>query len=150
MIATPLFLDLPAVLDPVEIGHATGALSEEAVERVLPRLATHCRWYLWHRRADGIEDTHEHWDFAVYTRTSGRVLLNVKSSRRGAEEHEQRQRWGGVPYRVHPVIVRPDMDPAVVLGRVIAVCIVAVEQASAHRCVADHHKLCRLAGVDVL
>ena len=141
MITTPAFLDLPAILDPVEIGRTIGTLSEEAVERVLvPGLMPW--WFLRARRATPAEDEIAKFDFAVATRDVGRILLQVKSSRCGAEKHERRQRYGSPLYRIHAVIVRPDMASAVVLGRVLAACVVAREEAAAGRCLADHRSLC--------
>jgi hypothetical protein len=132
----------PAILDPRESALTIGALSEEAVERVLvPSLLPW--WFLRARRATTAEDEIAKFDFAVYTRDVGRILLQVKSSRCGAEKHENRQRYGRPLYRIHVVIARPEMATEVVLGRVLAACVIAREEAFAGRCTADHVKLCR-------
>lgn len=136
--------DLPAILDPFELALGVGLLSEAAVESALPRLAETCPWYLGFRRATRAEDEIAKFDFAIYTSDVGRILLQVKSSRCGANKHDRHQRYGRPLYRVHAVTVRPDMEPERVLGRVLAACIRAREEAIAGRCVADHVKLCRL------
>lgn len=136
--------DLPAILDPFELARGVGILSESAVEKALPRLVETCPWYLGHRRATQAEDEIAKFDFVIHTSDVGRILLQVKSSRCGAGKHDAWQRYGRPLYRVHAVIVRPDMEPERVLGRVLAACIRAREEAIVGRCVADHVKLCRL------
>ena len=134
--------DIPAILDPVELALGVGILSERVVESALPRLAETCPWYIGFRRATQAEDEIAKFDFAIYTSDVGRILLQVKSSRCGANKHDLYQRYGRPLYRVHVVIVRPGMDQDRVLGRVLAACILAREEAIAGRCVADHRSLC--------
>lgn len=73
-----------------------------------------------------------------------RCYMQVKSSDYYAGKYERKTERRGRVYRIHVVVVRPNMDPAVVLGRVLAACIVAREEALAAGCVADDRRLYEL------
>lgn len=135
---------LPPVLCPRAIARVVGEICEERVADVLTR-ADMPAWFLWARHATSHEDRELGFDLVVHTRDVGRILLNVKASKAGVAEFEARARWVNYPYHVHAVRVRPDTPREVVLGRVLAVCILAREEAFAGRCLADHWSLNRLA-----
>lgn len=138
MIAIP---EIP-ILCPVALGEVRGEISEEIVGAVLTR--EHMPpWFLHARHATRAEDDIAGFDWAVYTRDVGRILLQVKSSKCGRDNFELHARHlrPHPMFRVHVVIVRPDMPLAEAQRRVIATCDGAREEASAARACADHWSL---------
>lgn len=131
--------DLPPVLCPIAARRVRGDVCEEHVERVLSEMRL--PWLLWTRHATPEEDREEGFDFVVYTRDVGRILLQIKSSEHGRIGWEEETRRYGRRYRIHVVLVRPYNPPEVILGRILAACILAREEALAARCVADYRGL---------
>lgn len=134
--------ELPLVLDPVAAGRVRGEVVEEHVAAVLTADLMPW-WFLRARFSTEHEDAYEGFDLVIYTRDVGRILLQVKSSEHGRIKWEEESRIFGRPYRIHCVVVRPHTPPEVVLGRVLAACVTAREEAKAARCCADHRGLCR-------
>lgn len=131
---------IPPVLCPLAARVVRGQISEERVAEVCTAEAMPYWWFLWSRKASRPEDR-QGIDWIVYTRDVGRILLQVKSSRAGeADFHRHSERFGRL-YRIHVVVVKPDMDREVVFGRVLGTLIRAREEALAAGLTADDPRL---------
>lgn len=131
---------LPPALCPVASAVTRGDLSEERVGAVLTP-ARMPWWFLWARHATKTEDTRAGFDFVIYTRDVGRILLQVKNSEVGRAKWEDETRRHGRRYRIHTVVVRPHTPLELVLGRVLAACVMARIEAEEHGCAADEPSL---------
>ena len=122
----------------VAFGRAT---EERVAEAIVPERMP---WWFLGTRPSTPDEDRAGIDRVVYTRHVGRILLQVKSSRAGRVKFDEHLRRWGASHRIHVVVARPDMDLATVLGRVLAACVIAIEEAEAARMLADDVRLCRL------
>jgi hypothetical protein len=121
-------------------GNTRGSVAEQRAFTACRRLAS-LWWFLDAKKGTPAQDKIG-WDVIVHTRDVGRIILQVKSSQRNADEFIARGKTFRLIAPIHVIVIeRGDCD-ATVFGKVLGACIVAREQALAAGLTADDPRLC--------
>jgi hypothetical protein len=99
-------------------------------------------WFCGVRHGSVHEDRKRGIDFVIYTRHVGRIMVQAKSSIYHARKFEAHR---GKRHRIHTIVARPNTDLHVVRGRLLWICIKAIEEAEAAGLRADDVELERIA-----
>ncbi len=100
-----------------------GELAEHRVHRAALRLSG---WW-WFVSAERVKQLSARdrigWDIIIHTRDAGRVILQVKSSRRAAADFVRHGRKLDLVAPIHVIVAAPEDDDATLFGRVLGTCL---------------------------
>lgn len=114
------------------VGRGTGRAAQErgelAEHRVF-RATLRMREWWWFLSAERVPSWSARdkigWDIIVQTRDAGRVILQVKSSKREAKKFIRHGRQLRLIAPIHVIVARPEDDDATLFGRVLGTCLKA-------------------------
>lgn len=121
--------------------------TEELVLQAAHHLQSMVWWCNGVRKATRREDSLGV-DILIHTIDCGTIRIQVKSSERRAIEFEEYGRTlPRLYWRIHVLVVSMESSYEVVLGRLMALCILAREEALLNNTVADDAHLCSLPNI---